>query len=435
MICKQCNNNVPNDSEYCPFCGNIVEKVIVETNAVSDIEKGYTYLELKEWKKAKEIFDFAILNNDNRARAYIGRLLVKLKLSDFASISSVNKKLTKFDDFKMAVKYADDNYKQQLKKYCSLVEDKINQKKAKSKKRIIISSISGVSIVVLLALTYFVFIPLGRFSYYQNLLSNGNIEKATKSFSNSKWFEFDGKVKGLFYDKSIKFIENKEYDKAIECLNECDDYKDSAIIYNYYNGLKLYNIQAYEKAIPFFEKSKDYKDSEVKYLYSKAYFEFEEKSYYYSLEAFNSLIEKGEDIQNLKEYNFCKGVQSDSVSDIKHYLSLCGDYDLAKKALKKLSIIEKIQGSWKEIDSPTIGFSYRNMTITNMGGKFSEAHKLYTGTKKEDGTISLSVDDEMISLWYNYGDVSSLGWRIELVNSNKIILRQLSDERTFVRVS
>ena len=100
-----------------------------------------------------------------------------------------------------------------------------------------------------------------------------------------------------------------------------------------------------KKAIPFFEKSKDYKDSEVKYLYSKAYFEFEEKSYYYSLEAFNSLIEKGEDIQNLKEYNFCKGVQSDSVSDIKHYLSLCGDYDLAKKALKKLSIIEKIQGS------------------------------------------------------------------------------------------
>ena len=116
MICKQCNNNVPNDSEYCPFCGNIVEKELPQanTNTISDIDKGYTYLELKEWKKAKEVFDFAIVNNDNKAKAYIGRLLAKLKLSDLVSLSSVNKKLTKFDDFKMAIKYADDNYKDKL---------------------------------------------------------------------------------------------------------------------------------------------------------------------------------------------------------------------------------------------------------------------------------------------------------------------------------
>ena len=31
MICKQCNNNVPNDSDYCPFCGNVVEKETIQT--------------------------------------------------------------------------------------------------------------------------------------------------------------------------------------------------------------------------------------------------------------------------------------------------------------------------------------------------------------------------------------------------------------------
>ena len=159
MICKQCNNNVPNDSEYCPFCGNIVEQETIQTNTISNVDKGYTYLELKEWKKAKEIFDFAIVNNDNKARAYIGRLLAQLKLADLESLSDTSEKLTKFDDFKMAVKYADNNYKQQLKKCYFLVEERNNQKKVRTKKRLMISSISCMSLILLLSLTYFVFIP------------------------------------------------------------------------------------------------------------------------------------------------------------------------------------------------------------------------------------------------------------------------------------
>ncbi len=260
MICKQCNNNVPNDSEYCPFCGNVVEKVIVETNPVSDVDKGYTYLELKEWEKAKEIFDFAIVNNDNKAKAYIGRLLAKLKLSDLVSLSSVNKKLTKFDDFKMAIKYADENYKQQLKKCYSLVEEKINQKKAKSKIRAIISSISCVSLIVLLVLTYFVFIPLGRFSYYKNLLSNGNIEKASKSFSNSEWFEFNEKAEGLFYNKGVSLVENKDYKNAEFCFDITKDFKDSYNYYNYCKGNRLLlekNITAYT----YFSNCKNFSDT------------------------------------------------------------------------------------------------------------------------------------------------------------------------------
>jgi len=436
MICKQCNNNVPNDSEYCPFCGNVVEKVITESNVVSEVDKGYTYLELKEWKKAKDIFDFAIVNNDNKAKAYIGRLLAKFKLSGLESLSGSNKKLTEFDDFKMAVKYADDTYKQQLKNCYLLVEEKIASKKAKSKKRIITTAVSCLSVVVILALSYFVFVPLGRYSYYKKLLSNGNVEKATESFSNSKWFEYNEKVKELFYDKAIKLFEDKEYDKAIECLRECDDYKNSVILYNYYNGLKFYNNQDFEKAIPFFEKSKDYKDGEVKYLYSKAYFEFKEKSYSSSLEAFNSLIKKGEDIENLKEYNFCKGIESESISDVKHYLSLCGEYDLAKKALKNLSVVEKIQGSWKAISDKTIGTLYKNMTITDMGGVCSVSRSI-SKIDYEDGTVWLDIGYEGVHLWVSCHSTLMLGGEVELINKNKIIVSNISgnEKITFVRTS
>lgn len=46
MICKNCNSETPNDSEYCSFCGNVVQNVIL-AGVSSDLSKGYTYLELK----------------------------------------------------------------------------------------------------------------------------------------------------------------------------------------------------------------------------------------------------------------------------------------------------------------------------------------------------------------------------------------------------
>lgn len=309
MICKQCNNNVPNDSEYCPFCGNVVEKKIVQDEVVSEIGKGYTYLELKDWKKAKDIFDFAIVNNDNKAKAYIGRLLAKLKLSDLKELSSVNKKLTKFDDFKMAIKYADDNYKQHLKKYYSLVEEKISQKKVKAKKRAIISSISGVSLIVLLVLTYFVFIPLGRFSYYQNLLSNGKIEKATKSYSDSKWFEYDDKVKELFYNKGVSLVENKDYKNAEFCFETTKVFKET-IKYFYYckaqNLLEEKDLDSYN----YFKVCGNFLDSE-KILKTNKYYKLVDQlqgEWYYPGEDEKQILLKKEKWRKSGEYYEVDGV-------------------------------------------------------------------------------------------------------------------------------
>lgn len=222
MICKQCNNKVPDGSEHCSFCGNISETI--QTNRNSDVEKGYTYLELKEWKKAKEVFDFAIVNNDNKSRAYIGRLLAKLKLSDLASLSSLNKKLTEFDDFKMAVKYSDDNYKQQLKKYYSSVEEKIAKKKAKSKKRVIILSISCVSLVILLSLAYFVSKP-------------------------------------ILYNQGLSLVKSKNYENAVFYFHITKDFKDSN---NYYIYCKAQNLLAESdlESYDYFTECKDFLDSE-----------------------------------------------------------------------------------------------------------------------------------------------------------------------------
>lgn len=229
-------------------------------DAQNTLNHGYLLLEDGEWEKAKELFDFAIMNNDNKARAYIGRLLAKLKLSNLESLASVNKKLIKFDDFNRAVKYADDNYKQQLRKYYSLVEEKINQKKAKVEKRILISSIVGASMVVLFAITYFVFIPLGRYSYYENLLSNGKITEAIQLFSESEWFEYNGKVKELFYNTGVSLVENKDYINAEFCFDITKDFKDSK---KYATYCKAQNLLAENdlESYNYFTECEDFLDS------------------------------------------------------------------------------------------------------------------------------------------------------------------------------
>ena len=407
-------------------------------NIYAILDRAFIHLESKEWNKANRLFEDALKINPRLSDAYLGKCMCSLHVSNKGLLVQKGERLLKNIHFKLAYKFAEESQKKNLQNTVDKIQNEKKLQKAKSKKRFSVITMIFTCLIALSSLAYLVGIPYGRYLWYKSLLSDGEITKAVTAYNSSIWFEYNEKVKDLFYNKAVKFIENKEYDRAIECLKECDNYKDSAILYNYYNGLKFYNNQDFEKSISYFEKSKDYKDSEVKYFYSKAFFEFKEKNYYSALEAFDSLIKKAENIENLKEYNFCKGVQSDSISDARHYLGLCGDYDLAKKALKNLTIIEKMQGSWKEIDSPTIGFLYEKMTIKDIGGVYSNAYELAVGTKKSEGRIKLSFDDESVLLAFYPNDleegVSVMAHRVDFVNNNKFIYVGW-DESIYIRTS
>ena len=78
MICKNCNKEISNNSEYCSFCGNVVQSAI-SAGISSNLSKGYTYLELKQWKDAEQFFRNAIIDGDNKSEAYIGKMLAKYK--------------------------------------------------------------------------------------------------------------------------------------------------------------------------------------------------------------------------------------------------------------------------------------------------------------------------------------------------------------------
>lgn len=262
MICNKCNNTVPTDSEYCPFCGNVIEINSARNEVISFLEQGYTYLELKNWKKADQAFEYAIVSGEGKSRAYMGKLLAKLKFTDTDTLSQKAINLNKYDAFKMALKYADETYKAELFRYLEECNQNLEVKKQKAKKRTaIISSISA-GIVVLAVLSYFVFIPFGRIFYYKDLLVDGMAYAAAESYKSSNWFEYDKKVTYLFYESGIDFVENKNYDSAEICFEIAERYGyiDCYKYYNYSKAMSLLHNNSLE-ALDYFRKCGDFLDS------------------------------------------------------------------------------------------------------------------------------------------------------------------------------
>lgn len=235
MICNQCNNTIPADSEFCSYCGNMIKKQLQKSN----VEKGFAYLELKQWDKANALFDASIVDGADKSRAYIGRLLSRLRLAEFSALATVKKDLLKYDDFQMALKYADAEYEEQLNNCLEQNDKTRKERKAKRKKRAVISCAAIFCVAVLAVLSYYVAIPYGRFTYYKNQLAKGNAQKAAKAYTNSRWFEYDNKAKELFYQFGVDFTESENYKEAEACFAVTKGYKDSENYYNYCKGRAL----------------------------------------------------------------------------------------------------------------------------------------------------------------------------------------------------
>ncbi|MBQ2237672.1 MAG: hypothetical protein II317_06185, partial [Clostridia bacterium] len=260
-ICENCGEKNPEDSEYCQYCGKKFEVLEIKKNYNDIVDKGFAYLELKQWKKAKELFDLGIINDEDKAKAYIGRLLSKLKLTEIEYLSKTNKELTKFYDFKMALKYADKDYKEILKKIILCTEQNKKLKDIKQTKMMKILAVCIACIACLMVLTCVVFIPCGRYIYYKKMLSIGNIGIASDSYTNSESFEFDKLTKDLFYNHGILLIKEKKYKKAEICFETSKNHKKSEDYYNYCRGQNLLaegNLQSYN----YFVKCKGFLDSD-----------------------------------------------------------------------------------------------------------------------------------------------------------------------------
>ncbi len=214
MICKNCNREIPNDSEYCSFCGNVAESVI-SSNSASGLKKGYTYLELKQWNDAEQFFREAIINDENTAEAYIGKMLARYKADSIENLAASGKKFSSDDDFKFAVKYADSEYANKLMQY-----DAECSKNAKNKTLTFSIFVSAISICVAIAiLLVTVIIPKAK---YNDALNN-----ATNLLEIKKYDEAYTILEEI---GNTKLIKESKYNRALELYNN-GDYANSYFLF------------------------------------------------------------------------------------------------------------------------------------------------------------------------------------------------------------
>ncbi len=214
MICTNCNSEIPNDSEYCSFCGNVVESVI-SSNNTTGLKKGYTYLELKQWNDADQFFREAIINDENIAEAYIGKMLARYKADSIENLAASGKKFGNDDDFKFAVKYADSEYGNKLMRY-----DAECSKRAKNKTLAFSLLISAVAICIAISiLLVTVIIPKVK---YKDAFNN-----ATNLLEMKKYDEAYTILEEI---GNTKLIKESKYNRALEFYNN-GDYADSYFLF------------------------------------------------------------------------------------------------------------------------------------------------------------------------------------------------------------
>jgi len=223
MICKNCNREIPNDSEYCSFCGNVAESVI-SLNSASGLKKGYTYLELKQWNDAEQFFREAIINDENTAEAYIGKMLARYKADSIENLAASGKKFSSDDDFKFAVKYADSEYANKLMQY-----DAECSKNAKNKTLAFSIFVSAISICVAIAiLLVTVIIPKAK---YKAALNNAvdllEVNKYAEAYAILEEIGNTELIKESKYNRALELYNNGDYANSYFLFLQSRGYSDT----------------------------------------------------------------------------------------------------------------------------------------------------------------------------------------------------------------
>lgn len=78
------------------------------------LERGYMFLDERNWKRADEYFEKVLDLHPKCAWAYLGKLMVSLKFSTFEDFNENNYHIEEDDNFIKAINFADDKLKNQL---------------------------------------------------------------------------------------------------------------------------------------------------------------------------------------------------------------------------------------------------------------------------------------------------------------------------------
>ncbi len=238
MNCNSCKNLIPEDSEFCPFCGNKVVRNLVEHSDNVEplhlyqpdalLKRAFLFLEEKLFDKADTYVEAVLNKEPENAEAYLAKLLVELRVSSIDELCDFVEPFDTNINYKRAIRYSNEKLKERLEsahKACvASIERRAEEERLRQEEERLFSVYS-------------------KAKYYMNQLTQSGYLNAAALFRSLN----DYKDSAELAEKCLRLPEEMKLDEVYR----------SALSY-----MKIQSVSNQEKAIALFKTIPDWRDSQ-----------------------------------------------------------------------------------------------------------------------------------------------------------------------------
>ena len=312
--CNTCGKSIPNDSEFCPFCGN---QIICASDEHADsskqlhlyqpsalLKRAFLFIEEESFDKADDYLEAVLNQEPENAQGYLGKLMVELHVKCKEDLINCDTPFDSSKNYQKIVRFADKILVDELEGYIAVIKERnVAQAEARNKESLYLEAVNDYNSYEIARIQNAIkaFSFLAGYKDSENFISlcksrieqvrikeeNDRIKATQIAKRNKKILIFAAPVVIVLlsfvivlnvviipngrYNDALALMDVGKYEEAIATFEDLDGYKDSEdkisvcktfILENkYQSATSLLNEEKYAQALSAFESLGGYKDS------------------------------------------------------------------------------------------------------------------------------------------------------------------------------
>ena len=129
--CNTCNKSIPDDSEFCPFCGGKITHQVAEntentyslhlyqTDAL--LKRVFLFLEDGEFERVDEFCEHILNQEPENPRAYLAKMMAELQVKEQSALADLDEPCDNNKNYKKLIRFCDADLKNDMAGYISQI--------------------------------------------------------------------------------------------------------------------------------------------------------------------------------------------------------------------------------------------------------------------------------------------------------------------------